>query len=181
MTTLLPLDEVLGIADECGVSNLDQQPEGSVLSREVVGPREVLDLSKKRLPRLQAEIVSLRAQLRALMIQLKSIKQTRSTGADLLLVHASYWRTEAHHLSRQRAVAQEENERLRSQLRAQRRFATRLVNMMKRQPSIRVRRASLRKPMRTNASILTFLSDHTDAPPIRARCYCARPHERRWV
>lgn len=143
MPALLPLVDVLGFVEECDVSDLEQQTEEGAATAVVGGPKEAIEFSKKRLPRLSADIVSLRAQLDALTIQLKSIKQTRLARVDPLLVHASYWRTEANHLSRLRAEAQGDNERLRSQLQAQKRFATRLVNMMKRRPSIRVRKVQL--------------------------------------
>lgn len=94
---------------------------------------------KTRKPRAAEETVSLQAQQLALSLQLKALKKTRSIGVDALLTFTSYWRTEAKDLSRQRAEVQQENEQLRAQLQAQKQVALRLVNLMKRRPSSRVR------------------------------------------
>lgn len=97
------------------------------------------DSKKKRQPLAAEEVASLQAQLLALSLQLKALKQTRSVGVDTLLTYTSYWRMEAKDLSRQRTEVQQENERLRAQLQAQKKVSLRLVNLMKRRPSSRVR------------------------------------------
>lgn len=142
-TRSLPSDQ-LGFAQEAGASVSSPQPLESVAARETAADNAE---KKKRQSRTAGEIACLQTQLAAFALQLKTIKQARAAGTNVLLMHGSYWRTEAKLESKLRLAAQEENERLRAQLQAQKQIATRLLNMIKRRPSSRVQtseRAELR-------------------------------------
>lgn len=128
----LPLNALLEFVDECDLSDASQQDCAPTRK----GPSSSTPKQQSRNVR---EIASLQAQVASLTQQLKQVKETRSAGANLGLDQGSYWQDEAELQSRQRFAAQEENERLRDQLQALKQVAMRLVNMMKRRPSIRVR------------------------------------------
>lgn len=134
---------VEGAVAACDHSDPDLRPRGNVYSPPIAQmcrinyPPEELRQNRPR--RHVVEMASLQAELPALTLQLKIMKQTRSAGVNALLTHSSYWRTEAKYQSRQRAQAHDENVRLRAQLQVQKKFAKRLMRMIKPATNLGVR------------------------------------------
>lgn len=131
----LPLHALLEFVDECDLSDSALPDSPPTCERHGSSSRSIQKLQSRNV----REIASLQAQLAPLSLQLKQLQAARSIGAHALLKQGCFLQAEAEQQSRKRSTAQEENERLRDQLQALKQVATRLVNMMKRRPMIRVR------------------------------------------
>lgn len=131
---------LLAFVDECELSDAEQQQQvrasasadSSRLARHPSRQRFGCSSTKTRPRRDVVEIAVLQKMAAALTLELEHIKQARANESTQLLAdEPSHWQAKAERQSRLRATSQQENERLRAKVQAQKHVARRLVNVLK--------------------------------------------------
>lgn len=136
----LSLPLLLTFVEECDLSDAEdqqhvgghQQPQPLPVHRHRSFECSAEPRRKSRPRRDVIEIAALRAQVKALSLELDKVKTVRQSSREVLLIGPSHWQLEAQSQSRRRTAAQQENERLRAQLQAKVLIAKRLANVFKR-------------------------------------------------